>query len=65
MKISGTVVFQNIGTGIWGIIDQQGNQWEIINMPKKFQHEGKKVSVNVAKEDSFSIFMWGTPVRIV
>lgn len=65
MKISGTVVFQNIGTGIWGIIDHQGNQWEIVNMPTKLQQEGKKISVNVTEDDGFSIFMWGTPVKII
>ena len=65
MKITGKVVFQNISTGIWGIIDKEGNQWEVMNMPKSMQVEGKEVSVNATEEDSFSIFMWGTPVKLI
>ncbi len=65
MKITGKVVFQNISTGIWGIIDKKGNQWEVMNMPKSMKVEGKEVSVTAIEENSFSIFMWGTPVTIV
>jgi hypothetical protein len=65
MKITGKVVYQDIGTGIWGIIDKKGNQWEVVNMPKSLQVEGKQVSVTATEDDSFSIFMWGTPVIIV
>ena len=65
MKITGKVAFQNIGTGIWGIIDNKGNQWEVVNMPKSMQVEGKQVSVTAKEEDSFSIFMWGTPVKLI
>ena len=65
MKITGKVVFQDLGTGIWGIIDAKGNQWEVVNMPKSMQVEGKEVAVTARIEDGFSIFMWGTPVKIV
>ena len=65
MKITGKVVFENIGTGIWGIIDNENNKWEVINLPKSLQKDGKIVSIDVTEEDSFSIYMWGTPVRVI
>ncbi len=65
-KITGTVKYQDIGTGCWGIIDENGKEWRVVNMPEQLKTEGKKVTVSVkeVKED-FSTFMWGEPVRIL
>ena len=65
MKITGKIVFQDIGTGVWGIIDKKGNQWQVVNMPESMREEGKQVSVTVTIENGFSIFMWGTPVKLI
>lgn len=66
MKIKGTVSYHNIGTGFWGITDEDGNQWRPTNLPKSMQEEGKKVSLTVEKaKEQFSIFMWGTAVNIL
>ncbi|GJM35307.1 MAG: hypothetical protein DHS20C18_43080 [Saprospiraceae bacterium] len=64
-KIRGKVVYQNLGTGFWGIIDESGKEWRPINMPEQLKYEGKKVSVEIREiEEDMSIFMWGTPVKI-
>jgi hypothetical protein len=65
MKITGKVVYQNIGTGFWGIVDKQGNEWRPVNMPEQLKHEGHQVSVVAKEVDEMSVFMWGTAVEIV
>lgn len=65
MTIRGKVVFENISGGFWGIVDSKGNQWRPIKMPEQLKYEGKSVIVQAKKvEEDFSIFMWGTPIKI-
>ncbi len=64
-NITGKVKFISLETGFWGIVDNQGNEWRPINMPEQLKKEGKQVSVMVREVDEMSIFMWGTPVRIL
>ncbi len=64
MKITGKVVYQNIGAGFWGIIDNKGNEWRPVNMPEQLKHEGEQVTVEAKEVDEMSVFMWGTPVKI-
>lgn len=64
-RITGTVKWQSLATGFWGIIDEKGNEWRPVNMPEQLKTEGKKVTVTIQEVDEgMSIFMWGTPVRI-
>jgi hypothetical protein len=65
-SIKGTVTYQDLGTGCWGIVDDAGNEWRVVNMPEQLKENGKKVTVKVkpAKEE-FSTFMWGKPVEVV
>jgi hypothetical protein len=65
-KISGKVVYMELGTGFWGITDSRGNEWRPVNMPEQLKQAGKKVTLTVREADEgFSIFMWGTPVEVV
>ena len=65
-KIKGKVVFESIGPGCWGIIDKQGRQWRPVNMPEQIKYVGAEVEVAVREvEEVASIFMWGTPVKIL
>ncbi len=64
-SIKGTVTYQNIETGFWGIIDQAGGKWMILNMPEQLKYDGKKVEVDIEEIDAMSMMMWGTPARIV
>ena len=64
--ITGTVKYQDLATGFWGIVDDKGGEWRPVNMPEQLKIEGKKVSIKARKvQEDFSIFMWGTPVEIV
>lgn len=66
MKIQGKVQFQDLGTGFWAIIGDDGKQWRVLNMPEHLKENGKKVSLTAEKvNESASIFMWGTPIRIL
>lgn len=65
-KITGKVVYQNLGMGFYGIVDQNGNEWRPINMPEQLKYDGKKVEVSALEvEEDMSLFMWGTAVKIV
>lgn len=65
-KITGTVSYEQLGTGFWGITDSSGNQWRPVRMPDQLKVRGAKVSCTVRIiEDEVSIFMWGTPVEII
>jgi hypothetical protein len=65
-KVTGKVVFQNLETGFWGILDEDGNQWRPVQMPEQLKHEGKRVTVTIKEVDEeASMFMWGTPVKIL
>lgn len=65
MRITGTVTFQQLATGFWGIIDDKGREWRPVNMPEQLKQEGRKVTVSIREVDEeMSIFMWGTPVKI-
>ncbi len=65
-KISGKMVYQNLETGFWGIVDDEGNQYRPLETPEQLKKEGKKVTVVIQEADeSASMFMWGTPVKII
>lgn len=65
-KIKGTVSFFPLGPGFWGITDDSGRQWRPVKMPKKLQKEGLRGVFEVREvEEEISIFMWGTPVRVL
>ena len=64
--IKGTVVYKNIGPGCWGIVDDNGGEWRPVNMPSQLRKEGRVAIVRASViDEGFSIFMWGTPVKIV
>lgn len=66
LKIIGTVEKVAIGVGFWGIVDQNGNNYRPINMPAQLKHPRKKISIVATKvSEGASIFMWGTPIKII
>ncbi|NRB63314.1 MAG: hypothetical protein HRU40_09875 [Saprospiraceae bacterium] len=66
MTITGTVVYQNLEGGFWGIIDSSGKQYFPINLPEQLKYEGKSVRVVASTiDDDMGISMWGTSIRIV
>jgi hypothetical protein len=64
--ITGTVSYQDIGTGFWGISDDQGNDWRPVQMPDQLKVKGATIRCTIEiVDEEVSIFMWGTPVKVV
>lgn len=63
--ILGTVKHLPLATGTFGIVDDRGNEWLPVNMPEQLKKDGKKVRVSIEETDAMTLFMWGTPVRIL
>ncbi len=65
-RIKGTVTYQNLGTGFWGIVDQSGTEYRPVNMPEQIKKDGAEVQVTIREvEEDMSIFMWGTAVEVL
>ena len=65
MTIIGTVEYQELSGGFWGIIGEDGQQWRPTQMPKALQNNDLKVKITAKKAKAgFSIFMWGTAIDI-
>ena len=65
-RIKGTILFEAIGPGCWGIKDAAGQIWRIVNMPEQLKYPGQEVRVRLREaEEEMSIFMWGTPAEIL
>ena len=63
---SGTVTYQNLEGGFYGIIGDDGKRYEPLNLEAMYQKDGLRVAFDatVAK-DVASTRMWGTPVSLV
>ena len=64
MKISGIVGFDDLGTGVWIIVDRAGNKYIPVNMPNQLKIVGEEVSVLARPSDQESAFMSGTLIEI-
>jgi hypothetical protein len=65
LHIIGTVVYQHLGTGFWGIEAEDGQKWLPLNMPEQLKTLGAHVQITAHKtKNAVSIFMWGTPIEI-
>ncbi len=65
MKIIGKITYQSIETGFWGLIDNDGNQWEIIDIPNQLKYPNKKVEIEAEELDIVTTSMWGIPIKII
>ena len=66
IQIEGKVAYQDLGTGFWGIIANDGSKWRPVNMPASLQKEGLSVSIKAEEQkEAFSIFMWGKSIKII
>ena len=65
MKLQGIITFQEIETGFWGLIDNDGNQWEIIDIPNQLKYPNKKVEIEAIELDIITSAMWGIPISII
>lgn len=75
-NITGKIIYNELATGFWGIVDKQADNWRIANMPAELQRPNLKIKATIRRTDinadgspneeqGFSIFMWGKPAEIV
>jgi hypothetical protein len=63
--IVGTVRHVELEGGFFGIIDEQGNRFDPVNLPQRFEKDGLRVKFRMTKlPDRVSFHMWGTLVKI-
>ena len=64
-KVTGKVVFLDLGPGSWGILGDDGRQWLPVDMPNQLKIRNAQVVVTVKESDIESMIMWGIPVEIL
>ena len=65
IKTTGTIRHQGIEGGFWGIVGDDGKNYDPTNLAPEFQQDGLKVSFEaVPATNQMSIHMWGTIVEI-
>ena len=62
---TGTVQYQNLEGGFWGIVADDGTKYDPINLAEEFQQEDLRVSFRAKpRRDMFSHHMWGSLIEI-
>ena len=62
---SGTITYQNLEGGFYGIIGDDGKKFEPLNLDAKYQKDGLRVAFDATVvKDAVSTRMWGTPVNL-
>ena len=65
MKITGTVVYQDLEGGFWGIIGDDRMQYEPVSeLPRAVQIDNSRIEAELEPADVISFKMWGQPVYI-
>ena len=66
MQISGTVVFEDLEGGVWGIVGDDGMRYQVMNkLPKSVRSAGVSIDAEIEPSDAVTIFQWGRPVKVV
>lgn len=65
IKTTGTIKHQGLEGGFWGIVGDDGQNYDPANLAPEFQKEDLRVSFEaVTRPDAASFHMWGTIVEI-
>ncbi len=65
MQITGTIVYQDMEGGFWGIEGDDRVPYRPVNgVPGAFQKKGLRVRATVRRSDVMSAFMWGRSVEL-
>ena len=66
MEISGTITYQDLEGGFWGILASDGGKFVPIEpMPADFRVDGLSIRATLEKAQVLGTAMWGTYVRIL
>ena len=65
LTFTGTITYQRLEGGFWGIISDEGEKYDPLNLPADFRQDGLRVRVvALPKKDMVSIRMWGIIIEI-
>ncbi|MDX1797625.1 MAG: hypothetical protein R3255_03155 [Candidatus Lokiarchaeia archaeon] len=62
---TGTIKFVSLEGSFFGIVSDDGNRYDPVNLPPKFESDGLRVLFAGEILDLFSIHMWGRIIRII
>lgn len=63
---TGTVVFNDLEGGFWGIVADDGKRYDPLNLDKEFQVSGLRVRFEAKpRRDVIGFHMWGVAVELV
>lgn len=64
--LRGTVRYVDIEGGFYGIVGNDGTQFQPVNLGSEWKKDGLQVSVTARPgEDGMSIYMWGQQIEII
>ena len=62
---SGTVTYQGLEGGFYGILGDDGKKYEPLNLDARYRKDGLRVAFDATPAgDAVSTRMWGTPVNL-
>ncbi|MBT8229590.1 MAG: hypothetical protein KJO50_04975 [Bacteroidia bacterium] len=65
-EIRGTAKYFNLEGGFWGIVGDDNNNYQPIQMPEQLKTQGRKLECTIEiLQDVFTIAMWGTPCKVI
>lgn len=65
MKIVGTMVYEDIEGGFWGIETDDGEKFKPVSgLPESAQEKGQRVEAEVERVQVMGISMWGKAVKV-
>ena len=66
MQISGTVVFEDLEGGVWGIVGDDGIRYQVMNeLPAGLRDAGLHIEAEIEPSSAVTIFQWGRPVKVL
>ena len=65
-NVTGKIKHSDLETGSWLLVDQKNVSWRLTNIPEKLKKENLYVKLLIEEiDDEVSIFMQGTPAKII
>ena len=66
ISITGTVTYLDFEGGFYGIISENGNKYNPLNLPEEYQVDNLQVVlIAIPVKNTNSIFMWGSIIKII
>ena len=66
ITIAGEVVYVHLEGGFWGIIGDDGQRYDALDLPSQLRRDGLRVRVTVRPmPETIGFHMWGAPVRVL